>query len=36
MFVDVDGTHYGHGVTDSPIVDKTTQLGGRIGYVYRF
>ena len=36
MFLDIDGTHYGHGVTVSPIVDKTTQLGGRIGYVYRF
>ena len=36
MFVDHDVTHYGNAISDSPIVNKTNQLGGRIGYVYRF
>jgi outer membrane protein len=36
VFFEVSETHWGSGITKSPIVDKTTTPGLRFGYLYRF
>jgi outer membrane protein len=36
VFFELTETHWGSGITNSPIVDKTTTPGVRLGYLYRF
>ncbi|WP_235939175.1 MipA/OmpV family protein [Schauerella aestuarii] len=36
LFFDVGVQHWGAGVTDSPLVDRSTSPSLRIGYLYRF
>jgi outer membrane protein len=36
MFVDVSTTQLGQEIQDSPLVDRSTQAGARVGYLYRF
>lgn len=36
MFVDMSVTRLGSGITDSPLVDRSTEGGVRLGYMYRF
>jgi outer membrane protein len=36
VFLDVSTTRLGSGIRDSPLVDKSTQSGVRLGYIYRF
>jgi len=36
MFVDLSLTHYGSGITDSPLVDRSTSPSLRLGYIYKF
>src|SRR5450830_1635621 len=36
MFLDLSVTHYGSGITDSPLVDRSTAPGLRLGYIYKF
>ncbi|MDQ2140620.1 MipA/OmpV family protein [Alcaligenaceae bacterium B3P038] len=36
VFVDVGVQHWGAGVTDSPLVDRSTSPTMRLGYLYRF
>ena len=36
VFMELGATRRGSGITDSPIVDKATSPGVRVGYLYRF
>ena len=36
VFLDVSTTRLGSGIKNSPLVEKSTQSGFRIGYIYRF
>ena len=36
MFLDLSVTHYGSGITGSPLVDRSTAPGLRLGYLYKF
>jgi len=36
VFLDLSATRLGSGVKDSPLVDRTSQAGARMGYLYRF
>jgi outer membrane protein len=36
LFLDLRSTRLGDGITDSPLVDRSTQSGLRVGYLYRF
>jgi len=36
LFLDVSATSFGKGVKDSPLVDRSSQSGVRLGYLYRF
>lgn len=36
LFVDVSTTQLGQEIQDSPLVDRSTQAGARVGYLYRF
>jgi len=36
LFLDVSATSFGKGVKDSPLVDRSSQGGVRVGYLYRF
>ncbi|TWC71598.1 MipA/OmpV family protein [Herbaspirillum sp. SJZ099] len=36
LFLDVHVTRYGSGITDSPLVDRSSAAGVRAGYLYRF
>jgi outer membrane protein len=36
VFLDLGVTHYGSGITDSPLVDRSTSPSLRLGYVYKF
>jgi len=36
VFLDLSVTHYGSGITDSPLVDRSTSPSLRLGYVYKF
>ncbi|EJL87521.1 outer membrane protein V [Herbaspirillum sp. CF444] len=36
MFLDLSVTHYGSGITDSPLVDRSTTPSLRLGYLYKF
>ena len=36
LFLDLSATRLGAGIKDSPIVERSTQTGLRIGYLYRF
>lgn len=36
IFLDVNATRYGSGVTDSPLVDQSSSVGMAVGYLYRF
>jgi len=36
VFVDMSVTRLGSGITDSPLVDRSTEGGVRLGYLYRF
>ena len=36
VFLDVRSTRLGDGIADSPLVDRSTQTGLRVGYLYRF
>lgn len=36
VFVDVSTTSLGSSIKDSPLVDRSTQTGVRVGYLYRF
>ena len=36
VFLEFTETHWGSGITSSPLVDKTTTPGVRFGYLYRF
>lgn len=36
VFLDLSVTHYGSGITDSPLVDRSTSAGARLGYLYKF
>ena len=36
VFLDLRSTRPGDGIADSPLVDRSTQTGLRVGYLYRF
>lgn len=36
MFLDISTTHLGSGIKDSPLVDRSSTTGLRLGYLYRF
>ena len=36
IFLDVSTTHLGSSIKDSPLVDRSSQSGVRVGYLYRF
>lgn len=36
VFLDLSVTHYGSGITDSPLVDRSTSPSARLGYLYKF
>jgi MipA family protein len=36
VFLDLRSTRLGDGIADSPLVDRSTQTGLRVGYLYRF
>lgn len=36
LFLDLQVTHYGSAITDSPLVDRSTSPAVRLGYLYQF
>ena len=36
LFLDLSGTGLGRGIKNSPLVNRTSQTGVRVGYLYRF